>query len=221
MLKLFLSYLFYIAIISSSVILAQGSGSIQINGGVISPMSSSKGLTGSIQFNYSINPTINLYIYAGYSNWDKYKTKLQVVRSVYSSDDGPNYFTSYSSDDHILIPVYIGSRINYNTTKLFTSFVDLEIGYSSLSYNSYGNLIIRHPETGEIVDYQADVTNKKEIQENLFGLGVGAGLSHPMSENLNLILSFKLNTFINSNYFGLFSTKGTYTIFMAGFNYNI
>ena len=71
-------------LIVSEVSLPQSSHSVQINGGIIYPMSSSKGLTGTIQYNYTLNPIINFYAYAGYSAWGKYKIKLPDNRMFYS-----------------------------------------------------------------------------------------------------------------------------------------
>ncbi|MHB8906249.1 MAG: hypothetical protein ACYC6D_09010 [Melioribacteraceae bacterium] len=69
--------------------------------------------------------------------------------------------------------------------------------------------------------YYVDQSTRKENREDLFGLGIGAGISHSLTENLNLVLLFKLNSYINSNYSGIFSSRGTYTMFLAGFNFSI
>jgi hypothetical protein len=217
MYKSFLSALIIVGVACSNI-LAQKTNSIQLNGGIISPISSSNGLTTSLQYNYSINPTISLYVYSGYARWDKHYV-------IYKEDVSPvqrqQYFKTYSSDDHILIPIYLGSRIDLNTNKLFTSFVNLEIGYSYLRYNSYNHWKSINPATGEVMSYSPDPFTKKEIVEHIFGLGVGVGLSHPMTESVNLLFTFKLNSNITSNYSSIFSSRTTYTIFSAGFNVNI
>ncbi len=199
---------------------AQDIYSIQVNGGVVSPMSSSKGLTGSIQLNYSLNKQIIFYFYSGYTSWDRYKIKFPDNRPFYSGY-GPKYFNSYSEDNHSLIPIYIGSRINFHSNQLLTSFVDFEIGYSFLSYNSYDQRMAVNPGTGEITGYYPDVNSKQGNKENLFGIGIGLGLSHSISNSLDLLIAFKLNSYINENYYGLFSTRGTYTAFIAGINFNL
>ncbi|MGB8316901.1 MAG: hypothetical protein WCE54_02165 [Ignavibacteriaceae bacterium] len=209
-----------INLFGNGIIRAQNNHSIQINGGVISPMSSSKGLSIYLQYNYYLNKQIILYTYTGYSAWDKYKIKLPDNRPFYSGIV-PKYFNSYSADDHILIPIYLGSRINFYSNNLFTPFINFEIGYSYLSYNSYDQQEEINPETGETVGYYPDNTTKKANRENLFGVGIGAGLSHQISENIDLLLSFKLNSYVNENYNGLFSTQGTYTAFIAGFNFKL
>jgi hypothetical protein len=218
LLNSFFSLLIFVSVLFSIPIFAQGDNSFQINGGIIMPMSSSKGLTTSIQFNYKFNPIIELYGYVGYSSWDKYNI---TYHEDYSPIQKQQYFKTYSADNHILVPIYLGGKVNFNTNKLFTSFINFELGYSHLSYNSFNNFKSVDPETGEVLGYRSDFSTKKEVSENLFGIGIGAGLSHPMTESLDLVLSFKLNSYINSNYYGLFSTRGTYSMFLAGFNFKI
>lgn len=204
--------------ISSDILLSQESHTIQVNGGLIMPMSSSKGLTTSIQFNYEINPEFTLYIYTGYAKWDQFNV---IYMEDISNVQKQQYFKTYMADDHTLIPFFIGGKFNFHSNKIFTTFVTFEVGYSHLSYNNYDNFKSVDPESGEVLGYYVDASTKKEISEDLFGIGIGAGLTHPISRNLNLILAFKLNSNINSAYYGFFSTKGTYTIFLAGFNFSI
>lgn len=218
MFKSFFSSLIIISVIFSKFIFAQDSNSIQVNGGIIMPMSSSKGLTASIQFNYTFNPIIQLYGYIGYASWDQYNITFH---EDYSPIQKQQYFKIYSADNHILLPIYLGGKLNFNTNKLFTSFINLGLGYSHLSYNSFDNFKSFNQEIGEVLGYYPDFSTKKEVSENLFGLGIGAGISHPITESLSLILSFKLSSYINSNYYGLFSTRGTHTMFLAGFDFNI
>lgn len=197
---------------------AQDINSLQVNGGIIMPMSSSKGLTASVQFNYSFNPQIQFYSYIGYAAWDLYKV---IYRADWSENQRKQYFEAYPESDHTLIPFYIGSKINFHSNKLLTAFVSFEAGYSHISYHKYDIMKIINPETGEVVDYLADGATKEKISENLFGIGAGVGISHPVTRKLNLLFSFKLNTFLNSDYSGALGTKSTYTIFLIGFNYNI
>ena len=207
-----------ITLISSNVIYSQESSSIQINGGIISPISSSNGLTALIQYNYNLTPIVSFYIYSGYSYWDKFNVIYQVDLSPVQRQKN---FKTYASDEHILVPLYLGSRINLHTNNIFTLFTNIEIGYSYLKYNSFNHWESVDPETGEILGYYPDPTSKKEIQENVFGIGVGVGLSHPITDSINLLFSVKLNSNINSEYSELFSSRQTYTMFLAGFNFNI
>jgi hypothetical protein len=211
------SFLFVLLFVTN-LVLAQEQYSIQINGGLIAPMSSSKGFTGLAQLNYTITPNISLYIYSGYSGWDQHKV---VYHEDYSTIQKEQYFDSYSADEHTLIPVYVGSKIHLLTNKLFTSFINVELGYSHLSYNSYDNWKSVEPATGKVLGYFVDRSSKKEIKEDLFGVGVGLGFSHPITEKMNLILSLKLNSYVSKNYYGLFSTGGTYTNYLLGFEYTI
>jgi len=218
MLKSFFASSIFILLIFSNIILAQSNNSIQINGGLLIPMSASKGISTSIQYNYSFNSNIQFYIYTGYSNWDKFDASFLEQSS---SLQRQTHFSTYIADKHILIPLYIGSRINIHTNKLFTFFTTIEAGYSYLSYNAYGFIKVVDPGTGVVLAYNTDLNTKEKRNENLFGVGAGVGLSHPISSNMNVILSFKLNSQINSSYYNFFSNQGTYTAFNLGFNFNI
>ncbi len=218
MFKSLFSLVIFISIIVPNPILSQDANSIQINGGIIIPMSASNGFNSSIQFNYNFKQNIQLYIYSGYSSWDKFNVNYI---EDYSTTQKQTLFETYTSDNHILIPVYIGSRINLHTNKLFTSFVTFEVGYSYLSYNSYDIKKEIDPVTGEVLSYNPDISTKKEVTENLIGLGAGAGISYPITENINIILSFKLNSQLNSKYYDFFSSEGTYTAFNLGINFKI
>jgi opacity protein-like surface antigen len=216
--KSLFSLIICISIIFCSTLSAQDSYSIQINGGLVSPMSSSNGLIGTAQFNYPVSSKISLYIYSGYSSWNKY---TDYYREDFSQIQKQTLFNAYSADDHTLIPVYIGSKINFHTNSFFTAFLNLELGYSFISYNSYDIQKSVNIETGQVLNYYTDLSSKKRINESVFGVGIGGGISHPITERLNLILSYKFNSYANSDYPGLFSTKGIYSAFLVGFNYNI
>jgi len=212
------SFLVLTLVFFFNIISAQEPNSIGINGGLIFPRSSSKGLTGLVQFNFPINEQFHLYAYSGYSAWDKYYVYF---REDYSEVQKELVFKTYSSDDHTLIPFYLGGLLNLHTNDFFTFYVNIELGYSYLSYNRYDHWKSINPETGEVLGYYVDVTTKEEITENLFGIGIGAGISHPMGENLRLIFSFKLNSYLNSHYYDFLSTQGTYSMLLAGISFNI
>ncbi|HSD62444.1 MAG TPA: hypothetical protein VLB50_01565, partial [Ignavibacteriaceae bacterium] len=95
-------------------IIAQETNSLQVSGGIIEPMSSARGLSGALQFNYSLNSNINFYIYSGYSSWDFYRIFF------YKEREGrdPQLFRLIGADEHSMVPVYLGSRINFHTIKL-------------------------------------------------------------------------------------------------------
>lgn len=197
-------------------VIAQESTSLQVTGGIIYPMSSSKGLNGNLQFNYTLNSNVTFYIYSGYSAWDIYYV---FFHEDWSPIQHQQIFRAVPENEHSMVPLYVGSRINFHTIKLFTSFIQFEVGYTHLQFNSYGIKKIINSETGEVLSYQQ--TSKTETSENLFGVGIGAGISHPITENFSLILAFNLNSHFNSHYYGLFSTRGTYSRFTAGFNFTI
>lgn len=213
-----LSIAMIFVILSLSTIFAQGRHSIQLNGGVISPQNSSKGFASSVQSNYNLNTTIDFYASVGYSSWDKFYVGFL---EEWSPIQKQTRFETHISDNHIMIPLYLGAKINFNTNKFFTSFVNLELGYSYLKYNSYNYQRSVDPETGVVLGYYPDESTKTEIQDNIIGVGVGLGISHPMSSNLNLILTAKLNSNIYSKYADIFHARETYFSFLAGFNFNI
>ncbi|MCF8242789.1 MAG: hypothetical protein K9J16_15530 [Melioribacteraceae bacterium] len=197
---------------------AQNNNSIQVSGGMIMPMSSSKGVTASVQYNYQFNSSTQFYLYSGYSFWDKFFVSFIEEWSVVQDQ---TIFKSYSSDAHKMIPLYIGTRINFHTNKFFTSFVTFELGYSYLSYNTYKVVKITDANTGKILDYEADRTTKRSISENLIGIGGGIGLTHELMENLSVVLAFKLNSHLNSKYYDFLDSKGIYTAVVLGFDLNI
>lgn len=217
MLKLSILAVIFISAFLPQNLPAQESNSLQVSGGIISPMSSSHGLSGTLQFNYSINPDINFYVYSGYASWDNHYLKYH---EDYSPIQHQQYFKIAAESNHTMIPVYFGARWKFHTIKLFSSFIEIEAGYTNLDFVEYKIDKIVNPETGEVV-YQRDGTIQYDKNEDLLGIGIGAGLSHPITNNFNLIFEFKLNSHINSDYYGLFSTRGTYTRFIGGFSFNI
>jgi len=199
-------------------IISAQTNSFQINGGIIIPHSSSNGFTGSLQYNFSLSDDIMLYLNSGFSSWDKHYVAFL---EEYSEIQKKTYFETYSADEHLLIPVYLGGRINLHANELFTAFGTIEIGYSYLSYNSYKITRVIDEDTGEILSYDTDENSGEKITENLFGVGIGVGLTHELTENLNILLSFKLNSHANSEYYNFLSREATYTSFNLGFNFNI
>jgi hypothetical protein len=218
MLKINFSFLIITFLAVSNISLAQNYNSIQINGGVLLPTSSSDGIAASIEYDYSFNSNIKFYIYSGYSSWNKYNV---IFREDWSEVQQQTNFTTYTSDDHELIPLYIGSKINFNTNKFFTAFTMFEVGYSHLSYDAYSVKKEINPSTGEVLSYYADRSTKEKMDENLFGVGAGIGVLHQITQNVGLILSFKLTSQLNSKYYSFLSGEGTYTAFGLGINVNI
>ncbi|PKL82684.1 MAG: hypothetical protein CVV24_08790 [Ignavibacteriae bacterium HGW-Ignavibacteriae-3] len=197
---------------------AQEAYSIQLNGGIISPRNSTNGFTALLQFDYPLSSDIVFYVYSGYASWGQ--DKIAYLED-YSLIQRQTIFNSYSSDGHSLIPVYVGSRINLKEIKLFTAFVTVEMGFALLTYDSYTNIKNINPLTGEVLSYVVDRSSKNEIDENLFGLGLGGGLNHRLTRNLDLIFSVKLNSHLNSKYYDFFSSKRTYAVFIAGLCFKI
>jgi hypothetical protein len=206
----------FIVFASLNVLYAQGSNSVQFHGGFIMPISSSKGLTASGQFNYSIHPNANLYIYTGYASWDRYNV---VYHKHYFEKYKTPYFKIQVSDEHKMIPVFLGIKINFNSTPLFTTYVSMEAGYSYLEYFTYDHHKIEDRETGELMGYFA--TRKDKVYENIVGMGIGAGLIHPMKDNASLVFEIKLHSSLYASQSVILDSRTTYTTFLIGFNFLI
>ena len=215
MLKIKYKLYLILFLISLANIFAQKEQSIQLNAGILYPRSASNGFSTFLKYNYQLNKTFNLYLYTGYSSWNKF----YIQKVNYDRKD--KLYTTYSSDKHVLIPIYIGTKINFHTNKLFTSFFEFEAGYSHLSYNSYENHPVFDEDNGEIISYKVDKRSRKKINSNLYGIGIGLGISHPLTQTLKVIIGYKLNSNFNSGDFGLFSAKGTYATLYVGLNFHI
>lgn len=214
----FLILLFTVTILFSNVSLAQNQKSIQINGGLLWPMSSSTGINTSMQFNYQLNSDIQIYVYSGYQSWDKFNV---TILADWSQTQKQTNFSTYTSDSHQLIPIYLGGRMKLFTSKLFTIHGSVEIGYSFLSYNSYQLIKEVNSSTGAIIAYRPALDIKKKINENLLGLGAGIVLSHNLTEKLDLLISYKLNSHINSKYYDFLHSEVTNTSLNLGLSYGI
>lgn len=201
---------FVIAFIFSQTLFSQNNSSIQINGGFISKRMSSLGLNASLQYNYKTSENFELYGYAGYSGWDLYKIVIRQELKFYNCP---------VEDNHDLYSVFGGARIYFGKTNWFTAFAEAEMGYVYLTYNSYKFFSVSNQENQ--IAFYPDYGTKTYNRENLYGFGLGVGLIHPMSGGISLIFNYKLNTYINNNYNGLFSKRGTYSIINVGFNYQI
>lgn len=214
--KLIFSSVFSLCMLFT-ITFAQELPSLRVNGGMIYPKGCSTGLSGMLQFNYPLNSRISLYLYTGSSIWDKQKS---MYLKDFATNNNENILYSYSADDHSLVPVYFGTSFNMHTNSFCTAFLNVELGYSYLSYNNYDYRIYKDPETGEVLEFYADQTTRKRIGKNLMGFGIGAGISHPMTDNTDLTLSFKLNNVLNVKNW-LFCYEGTYTMLLAGINLKI
>jgi len=220
MFKLRIMSMLFIIAFSLNNIFAQDYHSIQLDGGIIFPSRSSKGGSTFIKYNYSLNQTFNFYIYTGYSFWDKFNVRAdEIIPGQREPRKQRNHnLHSYSSDNHVLIPLYVGTKINLYNYNLFTAFLDFEIGYSYFNYNSYENIKIIDETTGELLSYDVDKSSKTEEKDNLIGTGIGAGITYPLTGTLDIILSYRINSNIKSGEFGLLSAEGTYSTLYTGLN---
>ncbi|MBK8946668.1 MAG: hypothetical protein IPM32_15550 [Ignavibacteriae bacterium] len=215
-------YVLYLSIFVSNLF-AQTNNSIEVSGGFIFPMSSTNGLIGNIQFNYPLTDDFYLYIYTGYSEWDKFKISIDYRYSEIEStiNNQKRFIPSYSANSHIKIPLYLGTRLNFRTNKLFTSFINFEFGYSYLSYNSYDKWNPVYSNSGEVINYIPEEATKEKNTEYLFGIAIGLGASIPISKDLNVILNYKVNSSTNFKYIEMLSIRGTNSMLVGGVNFII
>ena len=207
------SYLIMVsALILSSIIYSQGKSSIQFSGGMVYPISSSPGLSGALQYNYNINTRFNFFVSADYSVWDKRNFNYSDISNV-----SRGYKRGYSESDHTLSRIMAGGRYLITQPDQFKLFVDAGIGYSYLQYNVYDMRRINSPDgTIEVLFLPAGKMN-----QNLFSFSSGVGFIHPIAERWDILFEYKLSTYLNSQYHGLFSSQSTFSSFQFGFNYKI
>ncbi len=194
------------------LVFPQGKSSIQFTGGTVNPMSSSSGLSGAFQYNYNINPRFNLFVSTDYSVWDK-RYYIFYPNTIIHNDP----LRSYPESDHSLSRIMAGGRYIIIEPAKFQLFVEGGIGYSYLKYKSYDMQLVNTPDGGQEILYSVG-TNESE---NLFNISTGIGFIHQMTTNWDVLLEFKMNTYLNSHYYGIFSSRGTFTGFNGGFNYRI
>ncbi|MBU1096416.1 MAG: hypothetical protein CVV23_16465 [Ignavibacteriae bacterium HGW-Ignavibacteriae-2] len=213
--KSFVVSFILISIISSNFIYSQNFGSFEISGGLVLQSSASNGFNTTIQYNHRFNDDIQFYIYSGYTSWNEFYVTFTEELTPPQKE---TIFKAYTQDNHILIPIYFGSRVNLQTNKLFTAFASFEIGYSYLNYNSYQVKKIIDPANGVVISYQPDINTKKEVKENLLGIGLGAGITREITKAINIVLFYKINSQINSEYYDALSSKATFSAINLGIN---
>ena len=196
----------------SSLLLPQEKSSIQFSGGVVAPMSSFSGLTGTLQYNYNLNPRFNLFVSANYSAWDKrYFT-------IYEENHLPTeYKTAYPESDHSMSRIMAGIRYIVVEPAQFKLFVEGGIGYSYLKYKGYVIRQITNPDgTNELL-----YSNGSNESDNLFNISSGIGFIHQITSRWDILFEYKVNSYLNAHYYGLFSNRGMFSEFNGGFNYRI
>jgi opacity protein-like surface antigen len=199
-------------LILSSILYSQGKSSFQFSGGMVYPLSSNPGLSGTLQYNYNIATRFNFFVSADYSVWDKRNFNYSDKSTV-----GRDYKRGYSETDHTLSRIMAGGRYLITQPDQFKLFVDAGIGYSYLQYNIYDMQQINNPDgTIEVIFSPAG-----KIYQNLFNFCSGIGFIHPITERWDILFEFKLSTYLNSQYHGLFSSQSTFSSFQFGFNYKI
>ena len=199
-------------LVLSSIIYSQGKSSFQFSGGMVYPISSNPGLSGTLQYNYNINSRFNFFVSADYSVWDK-----RNFNYIDKSNVHWGYETGYSESDHTLSRIMAGGRYLITPSSQFKLFVDAGIGYSYLQYNIYDMHQINNPDgTIEVLFSPAG-----KAYQNLFSFSSGIGFIHQIAERWDILFEYKLSTYLNSQYDGLFSSQSTFSTFQFGFNYKI
>jgi opacity protein-like surface antigen len=197
-------------LVLSSIIYSQEKSSFQFSGGTVYPLGSNPGLSGTLQYNYNLNPRFNLFISADYSAWDKRNFS-------YPDKNTGDYRMSYSESDHSLSRIMAGGRYLITQPAQFKLFIDAGIGYSHLEYNIYDLQQIIYPDnTISLILHRAG-----KVHQNLFNVSSGIGFIHPITERWDILFEFKLGTYLNSKYHGLLSSQNTLSSFQFGFNCKI
>lgn len=177
----------------------------------MSATDSDKGVLGTAQFNYVINSSLTLYAYSGIIYWNNNNVGYFAEQSTFN-----NLRYTYTEDSHKLIPLYAGVKYFFNNSSAFRPFVNIELGFSYLAFNSYDLNQINNAD-GTVT---FEPTNRTEKHDTFFGAGVGIGTSHDIGDNLELLLEFRFITLKNSNYNWLSSGR-TMRSFQFGFAYKI
>ena len=205
------SLVFLIAVLAVYNLYAQDKFSVQLSGGIITPINSSKGLTGLLQVNYSISENSTLYAYFSTSSW--YHNNILINK------DNMHPIEAYDEDRHILNSFNAGDRIIFNRNKFFDAFADVELGYIHLNYRKLS--LSRYVNSDGTIEYLNDYASSAIAHESVLGTGIGVGLQHHMIDRFDLLLNLKLNTFMNDVINGNFTFDRTYLTYMFGFVYKI
>ena len=194
---------------------AQSDFSIQLNSG----LSGFSGFSGLLQLNYSLNSDLDLYLYSGYSNVDR-----RINSRLDNHDLGLHQSSNHSRlimGDNNIIPIYFGGSLDFYKNDWITTFANLELGYSHMSFNTYERMLPVHSDAGDVIGYRPDRSTRENHSENLFGTGIVVGASHQITNGLEVLLTLKLNTNTNFGRMKIFSRPTTYTSLLAGLNYRL
>ena len=194
---------------------AQRDFSIQLNSG----LSGFSGFTGLLQLNYSLNSDLDLYLYSGYSNVDRRINSRLDNHNL--GLDRSRYNSGLIMGDNNIIPIYLGGSLDLFENDWITTFANLELGYSHMSFNTYDGMLPIHSDEGDVIRFRPDRSTRESHSENLFGTGIGVGASHQIANGLEVLLTLKLNTNTNFDRMKMFSRTSTYTSLLAGINYRL
>lgn len=213
--------LFFLVIISiyCSATYPQNKFSVEGSAGIISPINSSAGISGSAQLNYSLNDALKLFCNASYSVWNKYNVFYEY--EFFTSKNPVHHpIKTFSADDHSLVSVNLGSRFLIHENKVINLLLDTQIGLSFFSFNEYVLNEFENPETGQI-DLKPDINSPLSVNETLLSFGFGPIFERKINSAISLFLSMKLNTMLNAGNTQFISKRGTYFLVSAGFTHSI
>ncbi len=198
---------------------AQSDFSIQLNSGISSSSNSLKGFSGLLQLNYSLNSDLDLSLYSGYSKLDKnYNDHLRHRDLDFTKS---RYFNGLIEGDNNIIPIYFGGSLDLYENEWITTFANLELGYSHLSFNTYESMLPVNSDDGKLIRYRPDRSTREKHSENLFGTGIGLGAAHPITTGLEVLLTLKLNTSTNFDNMSMFGRRSSSISLLAGLNYSL
>ncbi len=206
------SLILLLSLLSVINLYSQDKFSIEFGGGVISPFKSYGGFNGKAQLNYSYSINNDLYASFSFASW------ARNIGTIHDPD-GQTFYNIYSEYDHSLYSIFAGNRMILFRYKALSLFNDIEIGYQILNYTRIFPQRIINPDG--TIEYLTDYSKKKNITENLFGLGAGLGIKNRITSQIDLLLSIKLNSYVGSNYTGLLGGPNTFITFMGGLICNL
>ncbi len=195
--------------------LAQSDYSIQAMLGAIYPRSSDNGYTAGVSINKKMNGLFTPYLSFGYSTWNKYNISY-LLEITETNKNG--VYSTYSSDQHTLLSVIIGTKIIFREKGPLTSYFLTEIAGSGFSYNSYQHIPIYSKYDNKIIGYEVDLSSQKKENKYLFGIGFGIGTIYHIYKNVGILIEGKIASNFNNDDISFFRARGTNWQLLSGIN---
>jgi hypothetical protein len=176
------SLLFFVVFVFTVNVFSQSSQNLNASFGLLSPVSNFNGFAVSVGYEKQLSKSLSIYFYTGelYWNYEDLPFGYNPINYAISARD----FTVY--------PFYCGARFLLSTYKSFKVYTGLELGYNYMTYTSYPLQVYEDPITHQN-DYYSDTNRKEKITENMFGFGVGLGVSHLLTNKAGFLVEIKRN----------------------------